>query len=208
MLLAVKSLQRKTKKLRLFCLYKERIVEERNIALIGMGNIMFHDEGLGTYLAKYIETNYILPENLVVVDGGILGFTLMTYYQEYDKVIIAGTTSLKGEPGTVLTCSGEEMMAQGSTRQTANEAELTMMLEICSFHEEMGEVELISMIPEDIIDVCNDLTDTVLKQMPKLLEKTLEALEKEGIVLQQRAKNVSMEKIIERCANPMTQRMH
>ncbi|HIP18847.1 MAG TPA: hydrogenase maturation protease [Sulfurovum sp.] len=183
-------------------------MEERNIALIGMGNIMFHDEGLGTYLAKYIEGNYTLPENLVVVDGGILGFSLMTYYQEYDKVIIVGTTSLQGESGSIVTCSGEEMMAQGSTKKTANEAELTMMLEICSFHEEMGEVELISMIPDDIVDVCNGLTKTVLNRMPELLQTTLEALEKEGIVLRKRAESVSMEEIIQRCANPMTQRMH
>jgi hydrogenase maturation protease len=173
-----------------------------------MGNIMFRDEGLGTYLAKYVESNYIIPENLTVVDGGLLGFTLMTYYQEYDKVIIAGTTSLKGEPGTVMTYGAEEMMAQGSTRQTANEVELTMMLEICSFHEEMGEVEFVSMIPEDIVDVCSGLSETVLKSMPDLLQGTLKALRNEGIVLQERPESILMEKIIETCANPMAQRMH
>jgi hydrogenase maturation protease len=36
----------------------------KRIALIGMGNLMFHDEGLGTYLAKYLEANYEIPENL------------------------------------------------------------------------------------------------------------------------------------------------
>lgn len=182
-------------------------MEQRKIALIGMGNIMFHDEGLGTYLAKYIEANYRIPENLTVVDGGVLGFKLMTYYQEYDKVIIAGTTSIEGEPGTLFSYSGEEMMALGSTRQTANEVELTMMLEICSFHESMGEVEMVTMIPKDIVDVCNGLTDTILKSMPKLVNGTLQALEKEGISLQQKEEKVSMEEIIEACANPMAPRM-
>lgn len=176
------------------------MVEQRKIALIGMGNIMFHDEGLGTYLAKYVEENYHIPQNLTVVDGGILGFKLMTYYQEYDKVIIAGTTSKEGESGTVFHYSGEEMMALGSTRQTANEVELTMMLEICSFHEKMGEVEMVTMIPEDIIDVCNGLTDTILHSMPKLVEGTLQALEKEGIYLKPKEEKVSMEEIIDACA--------
>lgn len=182
-------------------------MKERSIALIGMGNIMFHDEGLGTYLVKYIEANYDLPDNLTLVDGGVLGFKLMTYYQEYDKVVIVTTNSREGEAGTISCCDAEEMMAMGNIRQTANEVELTMMLEICSFHEEMGEVEILSMIPEDIIEVEVGLTDTILERMPALLDATLQALKKEGIVLEPKISKVSFEEIIESCANPMTERI-
>jgi hydrogenase maturation protease len=172
-----------------------------------MGNIMFHDEGLGTYLAKYIEANYEIPENLDVVDGGLLGFSLMTYYQEYDKILIASTNSKEGTPGTIFRYSGDEMMEMGNVRQTANEVELTMMLEVCSFHEEMGEVELVTMIPEDIVEVANGLTDTILDHMPRFLEAVLEALRDEGIELRPKARIVSFEEVIHACANPVNQRM-
>jgi hydrogenase maturation protease len=179
----------------------------KQIALIGMGNIMFHDEGVGTYLAKYMEANYRLPENLEIVDGGLLGFSLMTYYQEFDKILIVGINSKKGDPGDISRYSGEEMMAMGNTRQTANEVELTMMLEICSFHEEMGEVELVTIIPEDIVDVCNGLTNTILYKMPELLDATLHALKDDGVILKAKDKIVSFDEIIYQVANPMTQRM-
>jgi len=182
-------------------------MEQRRIALIGMGNIMFHDEGIGTYLAKYLEANYQAHERVEIVDGGLLGFSLMTYYQEFDKIIVVGINSKEGEPGTIFRYTGEEMMAMGTTRQTANEVELTMMLEICSFHEEMGEVELVTMIPEDIVEVCNGLTDTIRQKMPELLDKTLLALEEEGIVLQKKEKQYTFDEIIHQVANPMTQRM-
>lgn len=179
----------------------------KKIALIGMGNLMFRDEGLGTYLAKYIEANYVIPDNLAIVDGGLLGFSLMTYYQEYDKILIVGTNSKEGGAGSIFRYSGEEMMAMGSTRKTANEVELTMMLEICSFHEEMGEVELVTMIPEDIIEVQNGLSNTVLKRMPALLNETLLALGDEGVVLKPKTETASFEEIIHACANPMTPRI-
>ncbi len=182
-------------------------MKNRNVALIGMGNIMFHDEGLGTYLARYIEENFEIPENLAVVDGGLLGFSLMTYYQEYDKILIVSTNSKEGEPGSIFRYSGEEMMAMGNTRQTANEVELTMMLEVCSFHEEMGEVELVTMIPEDIVDVANGLTNTILARMPSLLDATLKALEEEGIILEPKTSRVSFEEVIHACANPVNHRM-
>jgi hydrogenase maturation protease len=179
----------------------------KKIALIGMGNIMFHDEGLGTYFAKYLEENYMIPDNIEIVDGGLLGFSLMTYYQEFDKILIVSTNSKEGKAGEISRYSGEEMMAMGATRQTANEVELTMMLEICSFHEAMGEVELVTMIPEDIIDVCNGLTTTVLNKMPELLDATLDALKEEGITLKPKVQHFSFDEIIHQVANPMTQRM-
>ena len=173
------------------------------IALIGIGNIMFHDEGLGAYLVKYIEENYHIPECLTVVEGGTLGFSLMTYYQEFDKVIVVGTGSKEGDVGTIYSESSEEVMAQSTTRQTANEVEITMMLEICSFHEDMGEVQLISMVPEDIIDVRNGLTDSVLSHMPKLVDATLEELQNSGIRLRKSlCSEVSFETIIDAYANP------
>ena len=174
------------------------------IALIGIGNIMFHDEGLGAYLVKYIEENYAIPVCLTIVEGGTLGFTLMTYYQEYDKIIVVGTGSKEGPVGTIFSESSEEVINNDSaTRQTANEVEITMMLEICSFHEDMGEVQLITMVPEDIIDVRNGLTDSVLSHMPKLVDATLEELENSVIRLRKSlCSKVSFETIIDAYANP------
>ena len=164
---------------------------------------MFHDEGLGAYLAKYIEENYSIPNNLTVVEGGTLGFSLMTYYQEYDKIIVVGTGSKEGAVGTISSENAQEVMAnESATRKTANEVEITMMIEICSFHENMGEVQLITMVAEDIIEVKNALTESVLKAMPKLVDVTLEELKSSGITLERNAKNVSFEEIIEFYANP------
>ncbi len=165
---------------------------------------MFHDEGLGAYLVKYIEENYEIPESLAVIEGGTLGFTLMTYYQEYDKIIVVGTGSKEGSVGTISSENAQEVMAnEDNTRKTANEVEITMMIEICSFHEEMGEVQLITMLPEDIIEVKNGLTDEVLDHMPKLVETTLAELKRSGITLsKKRSKTVSFEEIIHGYANP------
>ncbi len=178
-------------------------VKYEKIALIGIGNIMFHDEGMGAYLVKYIEENYEPHPKLTIVEGGTLGFTLMTYYQEYDKIIVVGTGSKEGEVGTISSENAQQVMAnEDATRKTANEVEITMMIEICSFHEEMGEVQLITMTPGDIIEVKNAMTPEALACMPKLVNATLEELLRSGIELKRNAKNVSFEEIIDFYANP------
>lgn len=177
-------------------------MNDKKIALIGIGNIMFHDEGLGAYLVKYIEENFEIPAQLSVVEGGTLGFKLMTYYQEYDKVIVVGTGSHDGKVGEIHSESAEEVMAKSPIRKTANEVEITMMIEICSFHEDMGEVQLITMVPEDIVEVKNGLTDRTLEHMPNLVDAVLNELKRCGLTLRPKAKQVSFEEIIGVYANP------
>jgi hydrogenase maturation protease len=135
-------------------------LQEKKIALIGIGNIIFHDEGMGAYLVNYIKQNYKEYPNLTIVEGGTLGFSLMTYYQEYDKIIIVGTGSKNNVVGSISSENAQQVMSnENATRKTANEVEITMMLEICSFHENMGEVQLITMVPHDIIEVKNAWTE-------------------------------------------------
>lgn len=179
-------------------------MEDKKVALIGIGNIMFHDEGLGAYLVKYIEENYEEHPRLTIVEGGTLGFTLMTYYQEYDKIIVVGTGSKKGPVGTISSENAEQVMAnEDATRKTANEVEITMMIEICSFHEDMGEVQLITMVPHDIIDVKNAMTPEALMHMPALVDETLQELQNSGIILTRKtSKEVSFKSIIEAYAHP------
>lgn len=174
------------------------------VALIGIGNIMFHDEGLGAYLVKYIEENYEKNERLTIVEGGTLGFTLMTYYQDYDKIVVVGTGSKVGPVGTIGSENAEQVMAnESAVRKTANEVEITMMIEICSFHEDMGEVQLITMVPQDIVDVKNGMTPEALEHMPNLVDVTIKELEKSNIFLIRKEEDeVSFESIIEAYANP------
>ena len=174
------------------------------VALIGIGNIIFHDEGLGAYLVKYIDENFEPHPKLTIVEGGTLGFQLMTYYQEYDKIIVVGTGSKEGPVGTIASENSEEVMAnESATRKTANEVEITMMIEICSFHEDMGEVQLITMVPHDIIDVKNAMTPEALSCMPNLVDETVKELENSGIILKRKTSSeVSFDSIIKSSANP------
>ena len=176
---------------------------KNSFALVGIGNIMFSDDGLGIYTAEYIKQNYNIPDNLYVVDGGGLGFTLMTFFQEYEKVFIISTTSVDGNSGDVFRFSKDELISQGATRQSANEVEVVQMLEICSvLDSDMAEVEIIAMKPDDIIPVETDLTDKVKESFPKLIDKVLEALKESNITLVKKDIEISLDNILHHYANP------
>lgn len=176
---------------------------KNSFALVGIGNIMFCDDGLGIYAAEYIRQNYNIPENLFVVDGGGLGFTLMTYFSEYEKVFIVSTTSEGKNSGDVFRFSKDELISQGATRQSANEVEVVQMVEICSvLDEDMAEVEIIAMKPDDIVPVETNLTTKVKESFPKLIDKVLEALKESDIKLSKKESEVTLESILHTYANP------
>ncbi|RUM66513.1 MAG: Ni/Fe hydrogenase [Sulfurospirillum sp.] len=172
-------------------------------ALVGIGNIMFCDDGLGIYAAEYIRQNFHIPPDLDIVDGGTLGFGMMTFYQEYERVFILSTTS-EGKSGDVFCFSKEELLEQGTVRQSANEVEVAQMLEICSIlDEEMAYVEIVAMKPHDIIPVIADLTEPVKAAFPALIEKSLQTLQKHNIILTPKERCVSLDEVIHAYANPV-----
>jgi hydrogenase maturation protease len=48
-----------------------------NVLILGIGNILQSDEGLGVHVANYITRNIKLPDGVEVIDGGTAGFDLI-----------------------------------------------------------------------------------------------------------------------------------
>jgi len=169
---------------------------EASTVVIGIGNILFKDEGVGIYAAKYLEENYDFSPAVDIVDGGTLGFKLMTYYQSYDKVVILDTVSIKEEPGSVYNLPADALLGLGTYRQTAHEVEVVEMLEICSMLDKMAEVNVIGIIPEDIECVDISLTDTLKKSFSNLIGAAVSELERSGISVEPK-EGRTLEEILE-----------
>ncbi len=173
----------------------------KKIAVIGIGNILFKDEGVGVYAAKYLEKNFSFSPSIDIVDGGTLGFKLMGYYQTYDRVIIIDTVSIEDEPGSVYNLPSEVLMGLGSYRKTAHEVEVLEMLEICSMLEKMAKVSVIGIVPKDIENVDINLTEDIKRYFLPLVDEVVKEIEKENITVKKIGKT-SLNEIIESYNSP------
>lgn len=172
------------------------------IAIVGAGTIIYQDEGVGVYAAKYLEENYDFDGDVTIVDGGVLGFQLMKYYQEYDHVIILDTITMDDAVGSIYNIPSEELLGLGSYKQTAHEVEIVEMLEICSLLEKMAHVNIVGVVPEDIESVNIDLTDTLKKAFPTMIKTALSELNKIGVQTTKKEQYTPLEQIIYNYANP------
>ena len=156
-------------------------MKKRNI-VIGVGNMLFKDEGIGIYASEYIKQNYKFDdEELEIIDGGTLGFKLMTYFQEYDNVIILDTVSIEDKAGEIYRLPSDVLLGLGNYRKTAHEVEIVEMLEIVSVLDSHANVTIIGIIPEDIISVEIGLTQSMENRFEEFILNSIKEIESLGI---------------------------
>lgn len=163
--------------------------------VIGVGNLLFKDEGVGILAAKYLEENYEFEGDIEIIDGGTLGFKLMTYFQEYDNVIILDTVSIEDKAGEIFRLPSDVLLGLGQYRKTAHEVEIVEMLEICSVLDKHAEVTIIGIIPEDIISVKIGLTKTIEEKFMGLINQAIIDIENLGIKVSKKTEQKSIAQI-------------
>ncbi len=168
----------------------------KKIVVIGIGNILFTDEGVGVYAGRYLEANYRFSPPIEIIDGGTLGFGLMEYYLSYDKVVILDTLSIEDAPGSVYHLPADELLGLGNYRKTAHEVEVVEMLEICSLQGSTAEVSVVGIVPEDITTVEMALSVPVRENFTVLARRVLAELNAEGIEATELPESTTLEAII------------
>ena len=68
--------------------------------ILGIGNYLMGDEGVGVHAVRRLESEQ-LPEGVELVDGGTGGFHLLSFFHNYDPLILIDATMDGRPPGTV-----------------------------------------------------------------------------------------------------------
>jgi hydrogenase maturation protease len=170
----------------------------KDTIVLGVGNILFKDEGVGVFASKFLEHNYDFSEGLDIIDGATLGFRLMSYFQEYKRVYIIDTISIEDKPGSIYKVPADELMGLGTYRQTAHEVEIVEMLEICSLLESIAEVTIFGIVPKDIESVDMGLTKELEESFDKLITEVVNEMDKIGFNPRKKD-GLSFKEIVETC---------
>jgi len=69
--------------------------------VMGIGNLLMGDEGVGVHAVRALAEGASLPPGIAVVDGGTGGFHLLSYFSDYDRVVMIDATMDGQADGTV-----------------------------------------------------------------------------------------------------------
>lgn len=74
--------------------------ENRKTLVLGLGNVILGDEGVGVHVVRAIE-KHPLPANVECLDGGTGGFILLEPLQNAERIILIDAAADDNPPGTV-----------------------------------------------------------------------------------------------------------
>lgn len=143
-----------------------------NILVLGIGNYLMGDEGVGVHTALRLQ-EMSLPENIEVVDGGTGGFHLLQYFEDHDTVILIDATLDGNEPGTIRLI--KPRFAKDFPRaMSTHDIGLRDMVSALQWMEKMPHIYLFVVSIETIQQQGIELTPAIENAMPLLLEKVQE----------------------------------
>ena len=102
----------------------------RDVTVLGLGNILLSDDGVGVHVARSLAMNPGSPRGLRALDGGTLGFRLMDVLTRSDSVLIVDAALIGEQPGAMRLLESQELHdhVSRSGRMSAHEAGLSDML--------------------------------------------------------------------------------
>jgi hydrogenase maturation protease len=153
------------------------------ILLLGIGNIMFSDEGVGVHLCRYIQQKYHFSSTshtLDFIDGGTLAERLIPIIVQYDYVIILDCISADGgKAGDVYFFDFDDIPSHVSWQGSAHEVEMLQTLTMMDIVGDRPKTKIIGIIPKVVEGTTLELTSEIIKgseTMEKVLIKHLKEL--------------------------------
>lgn len=151
-----------------------------DILILGIGNVLLTDEGIGVRAIKELERRYSFPAGVELLDGGTAGIELLRHIRKRDTLIIIDAMKCNQEPGTVIRVEGDDVPAAFRTRISPHQLGLSDLLAAAMLSGELpGNLVLFGVEPESI-DIGLELTDRVEASVNKLLRGVVDELGARG----------------------------
>lgn len=155
--------------------------KKMEICVIGVGNILMQDEGIGPKVADILKKNYTFEPDIEIIDGGTLGLDLLPYLEKYKKILLIDVVDFGKEPGFIKILRGEEIPPYLKTKLSVHHVGVQDLLEVARLMGYMPEDLVLVGIQPEIIDLGLDLTPTLAGKLNELIEEILNILNSWGI---------------------------
>ncbi|MCL2075173.1 MAG: HyaD/HybD family hydrogenase maturation endopeptidase [Betaproteobacteria bacterium] len=152
------------------------------ILVLGIGNLLWADEGFGVRCVEALIMNRRFPKNVTLLDGGTQGLYLLPQVQEADALLVFDAVDYGDPPGTLREITGDEVprfmgVKKMSLHQTGFQEVLSAAELTGKFPEKLV---LVGVQPENLEDFGGSLSAVVREKVPEAIECALRWLAQWG----------------------------
>lgn len=138
---------------------------------LGIGNVLWADEGFGVRAIEALHAAYAFPEAVLLKDGGTQGLYLFDLIASARRVLVFDAIDFGLTPGSLRLLRGTEVPAWSATKLSPHQTGFNDVLALAALRGEGPEaITLIGVQPEMLADLGGSLRDAVKTRIPEAVE--------------------------------------
>ncbi len=150
--------------------------ENNKVVIIGVGNLLLMDEGIGVHVINELEKQK-LPQNAGIYDGGTGGFKLIDLIHGVRMVIFIDAVDTCKAPGAITTFKSEDVRSiYHKKKYSLHDTDLMEVIKMTELLDNPPEIEIVGIQPKAInygTTLSKELTDS----MPDIINTVLSRIE-------------------------------
>ena len=163
--------------------------EQKEILILGIGNVLWADEGFGVRAVETLQQRFSFPDNVSLIDGGTQGLYLLQHVQAADVLVVLDAIDYGLAPGTLKTVAdGDVPNYLGAKKMSLHQTGFQEVLATAEMlNDYPDKILLIGVQPQELEDYGGSLRPQVREQITPAIEIARDYLQNFGIQLTPRS---------------------
>jgi hydrogenase maturation protease len=125
--------------------------EAPGLLILGLGNVLLADDGLGIAAVARLAARYDLPSDVQAVDGGTLGLSLLPLLTSARDVILVDAVATDAAAGTLVRLAGDEVPGAVRHRLSPHQVGVADLLDGARLLDRFpGRLVLLGLVPASL----------------------------------------------------------
>lgn len=121
------------------------------VLILGLGNLLLRDEGVGVHTVNALTQRYHLPDGVRVVDGGTAGMDLLDLLAGCERLIVCDAVRSDEPPGSAFRIGGDDVAALFAARISPHQIGLCDVLaNLELLGERPAQITLVGIVPGEL----------------------------------------------------------
>ncbi len=162
--------------------------------VLGIGNVLWADEGFGVRAVEMLHARYAFPDSVVLMDGGTLGLNLLEHVMAARRLLVLDAIDFGLVPGTLRVLRDAQVPAWGARKLSPHQTGFNDVLALAQLAGRTPEaVVLIGVQPVELADFGGSLREQVRAQLPVAVALALQELAAWGLAGVERPSGADVE---------------
>ena len=150
-------------------------ISPQTTVILGVGNVLLSDEGIGVHVANELSTMK-LPPGVSVVEGGTDGFRLLNIITEADRLIVVDAVKGGAEPGSIYRFNVDEVRnVPSGFRTSVHQVGILEVIDLSGLIGKTPKTTVIGVEPKSL-QMSLELSPEIKEKTPRIIELVFEQL--------------------------------